>query len=418
MQPFTAHVTVTGLDRPGVTSALFAALAAHDVEVIEVAQLVLRGRLVLGVVLAVHGDPSALSRAATHAAEALGTEVEVMTSEEPPQAAVRRAQRHHVLVLGRPLRAGAVSEVARRIADLGGNIDSINRLVARPVTALELIVSGADHIRLGSTLVAAAKETGTDIAVERAALQRRAKRLLLLDLDSTLICQDSWSHLARVGGRSGESARLLSSAATDPATRDRAELIRARAGLLTGLPATALDEARERMQCAPGAAALVGLLRRMGYRVGVVTGGVAQVAERMVDGLPLDFLAGNRLEVADGRCTGRIVGDVVDRLGRARALVRFAEAYGVPMSQTVAVGAGDTNVDMLTLAGLGVTFRAGAPGAAAGSALDDLPPEGSDDPIAEFDPLLFVLGLSRDDLIELPAAALAGRGEVAPLAAG
>lgn len=142
MHPHSVLVTVTGYDRPGVTSALFAALAAHDVEVLDVEQVVISDRLVLGVVLALHGDPAPLRRAVTHAAEALGTEVEVSITEDPEEVAARVPIRHHVLVLGRPLRAGAVGEMARRITDLGGNIDSIVRLTHRPVTALEMVVSG------------------------------------------------------------------------------------------------------------------------------------------------------------------------------------------------------------------------------------------------------------------------------------
>src|SRR3712207_475227 len=154
MQPHSVLVTVTGYDRPGVTSALFAALAAHDVEVLDVEQVVISDRLVLGVMLALHGDPAPLRRAVTHAAEALGTQVELSIAEDPDSTALGLPVRHHILVPGRPLRAGAVREMARRITDLGGTIHSIVRLTHRPVTALELVVSGVDQRRLGPGLVA------------------------------------------------------------------------------------------------------------------------------------------------------------------------------------------------------------------------------------------------------------------------
>jgi len=382
MHPHSVLVTVTGYDRPGVTSALFAALAAHDVEVLDVEQVVISDRLVLGVVLALHGDPGPLRRAVTHAAEALGTEVEVTITEDPDELTTRIPPRHHVLVLGRPLRAGAVGEMARRITDLGGNIDSILRLSHRPVTALELVVSGADPRRLGAGLVAGAAAAGVDVAVERAGLQRRAKRLLLLDLDAAVSGEDAFAALADEVGRGGESRRLLAEAGGRPT----ADVVRARAALLAGVPAARLAALQARMQWVHGWRALVGAVRRAGYRCGVVTGGVAQLAERLVDGLGLDFLAANRLETADDRLTGRIVGEVVDRGGRARALVRFAESYGVPLSQTVAVGTGPGAAELISLAGLGVAVDATRP-----------PGKGDSTPAAHLDALLFVLGLRVDE---------------------
>lgn len=382
MHPHSVLVTVTGYDRPGVTSALFAALAAHDVEVLDVEQVVISDRLVLGVVLALHGDPAPLRRAVTHAAEALGTEVEVSITEDPDDVSVHVPPRHHVLVLGRPLRAGAVGEMARRIADLGGNIDSIVRLTHHPVTALELGVSGADPRRLSAGLVSGAAATGVDVAVERAGAQRRAKRLLLLDLDAAVTGPDPFAALADTIGRGAESRRLLAEAGGSPTT----EVVRARAGLLAGTPVSCLEALQGRVQWTHGSRAMLGAARRAGYRCGVVTGGIAQIAERLVDGLTLDFLAANRMETADGRLTGRIVGEVVDRGGRARALTRFAESYGVPLSQTIAVGCGPEAADLITLAGLGVAVDA-----------TRQPAEGEPSRGAHLDALLFVLGLRGED---------------------
>src|SRR5829696_894944 len=383
MHPHSVLVTVTGHDRPGVTSALFAALAAHDVEVLDVEQVVISDRLVLGVVLALHGDPAPLRRAVTHAAEALGTEVDVSITEDPDDIAVRVPVRHHVIVLGRPLRAGAVGEMARRISDLGGNIHSIARLTHRPVTALELVVSGVDPRRLGSGLVSGAAAAGVDLAVERAGLQRRAKRLLLLDMDTLIAGPEPLVALADEIGRGEESRRL----AEESDGSDGAEVVRARAALLAGAPVEVLDTLLSRMRWIPGARALIGAARRAGHRAGIVTPGIAQVAEQLVDGLALDFLAANRLETADGRLTGRIVGEVVGTGGRGRALSRFAEAYGVPLTQSVAVGCGVHAAELLRPAGLGVVLDAARP------------PRGDAEagPSAHLDALRFVLGLRVDD---------------------
>jgi phosphoserine phosphatase len=305
--------------------------------------------------------------------------------------------RHHVLVLGRPLRAGAVGEMARRISDLGGNIHSIVRLTHRPVTALELVVSGVEPRRLGAGLVDGAAAAGVDVAVERAGLQRRAKRLLLLDMDIVVVGPEPFAALADEVGRGEESRRLL---AADG--RSGAEVVRARAALLAGAPVEILDTLRGRMRWAPGSRALIGAARRAGHRAGIVTPGVAQVAEHLVDGLALDFLAANRLETADGRLTGRIVGEVVGTGGRGRALARFAESYGVPLTQSVAAGCGRDAAELLRLAGLGVVLDVARP------VRSDAEPG----PSAHLDALRFVLGLRMDDPEDPP------RQETDALAAG
>jgi phosphoserine phosphatase len=386
MHPHSVLVTVTGHDRPGVTSTLFAVLAAHDVEVLDVEQVVISDRLVLGVVLALHGDPAPLRRAVTQAAGALGTQVEVSITEDPDEIS-RMPVRHHVLVLGRPLRAGAVGEMARRISDLGGNITSIARLTHTPVTALELVVSGVDAARLAGGLVQGAAAAGVDAAMERAGLQRRAKRLLLLDLDAVVTGPEPLAALADLVGRGPESRTLL--AEGEEAGRSTADVVRARAALLAGAPDSCLEQLHGQLQWTHGARALIGSVRRAGHRAGVVTGGIAQVAERLVDGLQLDFLAANRLETADGRLTGRIVGEVVGGGGRGRALARFAEAYGVPLAQSVAVGCGPEAAELLRLAGLGVVVDA------------PRPTEGQPERGAHLEALQLLLGLRTDDAEDL-----------------
>jgi phosphoserine phosphatase len=404
MHPHHLLVTVTGPDRPGVTSALFAALAAHDVEVLDVEQVIVRGRLVLEAALTLHGDPAALRRAATHAADALGVVVDVSLAADIEGASPPQNGRHRVVVLGHPLRAGAVGLVARCVSDLGGNIESMSRVAATPITALELVVSSVDHRQLCATLVDAAAETGTDIAVERSDLHRLAKRLVLVDVDSTLLRGDVFGVLAELAGRPGRSYQLAAPAVelvaplagwAGPAAHDGADVLRARAALLAGLPEAALDAARRRIRRDPGAAALVTGLTRLGFRCAAVSSAPAQVIEPLLDQMGLDLVAANRLEVADGELTGRLVGGLVDGRGKAQALLRVAEAYSVPPSQTVAVAA-DRQVDLLVHAGLGITLHS-APGsetAAAGQSrclgglalLLGMPSVELDEPPGEFAP--------------------------------
>lgn len=212
MATHSVLLTVTGRDRPGLTAAFFAALTAYDVDVLDVEQVVIHGRLVLGVLVALHGDPVRLRTAAMQTAALLQLDLDVESTDGLDEDFGSAGQRHHVIVIGTPLRAGAVGEIARRVADIGGNIDSIRRLSRYPVRSLELMVSGVPSSLLRAELTVAANQTGTDIAVERAGLGRRAKRLVVLDVDSTLVQGEVIEMLAERAGIRGKVADITAAA--------------------------------------------------------------------------------------------------------------------------------------------------------------------------------------------------------------
>jgi len=372
--PVTAQavLTVSGDDRPGVTARLFSALAdtsagAPAVEVLDVEQVVVHGHLVLGVVVAALPQDGAgaaddgallarLSTIATEVAADTGLEVTVepVTPAEPAPRPPDRP--HHVILLGRPVPPDAVAGAARAVAGIGGNIDAIRRLSDYPVTSFELTVSGADATTLRTRLAEVATATGADIAVEQVGLARRSKRLIVLDVDSTLVRGEVIDELAARAGRAAEVARITAAAMNGEL--DFAESLRARVGVLAGLPVEVLDEVREHLVLTPGARTLIRTLQRLGFRCGIVSGGFTQITDPLAETLGLDFAAANTLEVVDGRLTGSLVGEIVDRPGKARALERFAEQYGIPLDQTVAVGDGANDLDMLNTAGLGIAFNA------------------------------------------------------------
>jgi phosphoserine phosphatase len=263
---------------------------------------------------------------------------------------------HHVIVLGRPVPPDAVAGAARAIAGIGGNIDAIRRLSDYPVTSFELTVSGAEATELRTSLAKVAAATGADIAVEQVGLARRSKRLIVLDVDSTLVRGEVIDELAARAGRAAEVARITAAAMNGEL--DFAESLRARVAVLKGLPVEVLDEVREALVLTPGARTLIRTLQRLGFRCGIVSGGFTQITDPLAETLGLDFAAANTLEVVDGQLTGGLVGEIVDRPGKARALERFAEQYGIPLEQTVAVGDGANDLDMLNTAGLGIAFNA------------------------------------------------------------
>ncbi len=397
-----ALLTVTGEDRPGVTARLFAALAEDGpaVEVVDVEQVVVHGHLVLGVVvsaLPVDGGPAEddaallgrLKVLADAVAADTGMRVQVESATGPSSSPVADGRPHHVIVLGRPVPPDAVAGAARAVAAQGGNIDAIRRLSDYPVTSFELTVSGAGSTELRTALAAVASETGADIAVEQVGLARRSKRLIVLDVDSTLVLGEVIDELAARAGRAAEVARITAAAMNGEL--DFAQSLRARVAALRGQPVEVQDEVREALVLTPGARTLIRTLQRLGFRCGIVSGGFTQITDPLAELLGLDFAAANTLEVADGRLTGGLVGEIVDRAGKARALERFAAEYGIPLSQTVAVGDGANDLDMLNVAGLGIAFNAKPVVREQADAALNLP---------YLDAVLQVLGFTRDEVLD------------------
>ncbi|MGW5053397.1 phosphoserine phosphatase SerB [Actinokineospora sp. NPDC004072] len=397
MAPTPVLVTVTGPDKPGVSSVLFAVLTRHGVELIDVEQVVIRGQLVLGVLVATDRDAEGLQEAVEQAMASVAMRVDVEVGADPGSQA-RIGSSHVVVVLGAPMTARAFTEVARRLAALGTNIDSIRRVADYPVTGLELRVSVDDDTEaadaaLRSALVEVATRVGLDISVERDLLSRRAKRLIVFDVDSTLIQGEVIEMLAAKAGCEAEVREV-----TEAAMRgelDFAESLRRRVATLAGLPESVLAEVAADLELTPGARTTIRTLKRLGFRCGVVSGGFTTIIDHLVDDLGLDFAAANELEVVDGKLTGRVVGEIVDRPGKATALRRFADQYGIPLAQCVAVGDGANDIDMLSTAGLGVAFNAKP-------ALREVADTALSHPY--LDAVLFLLGVTR---AEVEAADLA-----------
>jgi phosphoserine phosphatase len=386
----TLLLTFTGRDRPGVTSATLATLALAGVDVVDLEQIVLRGRLVLGLLVTTPPDPAALEVALAETAKALGMtlDIEEGTGDTP----ARPRQRTRVTVLGTPLKASALGAVTRRIAAGGGNIDRIIRLARYPVTAFDLQVSGADPLGLRASLAAEAAAQGIDIAVQPANLARRGMRLIVMDVDSTLIQGEVIEMLARHAGVEDQVAAVTGQAMRGEI--DFAQSLRDRVALLAGLDAGAIDQVYDDLQLAPGARTTVRVLKRLGYRFAIVSGGFSQLTERLAADLDLDFHRANELEIVDGRLTGRVVGDVVDRSGKAAALRDFAAECGLPLSATIAIGDGANDLDMLNAAGLGIAFNAKAVVKEAVSTAVNVP---------YMDAVLYLLGISREEVVAADA---------------
>ena len=393
-----ALLTVTGPDRPGVTARVMSVLASHHADLVDVEQVVVNGHLSLGLMVRVGADVDAVTvvRELTDQVDDLGMQLDVQFDDIAPAAP---PSTHAVVILGSPVTASAFSAVSGSLASIGANIDAIRGIADYPVTGLELHVStarrdAADDARLRETLAPLSDAHGVDISVDRAGLGRRSKRLVVFDVDSTLVQGEVIEMLAAHAGKEEEVR-----AVTERAMRgelDFAQSLHERVATLEGLPATVLDEVAARIVLTPGARTTIRTLKRLGIRCGVVSGGFIQVISGLVEDLGLDFARANTLEVVDGVLTGRVVGDVVDRQAKAAFLREFADDLGISLSQTVAVGDGANDIDMLTTAGLGIAF-------CAKPALREVADASLSKPF--LDTVLFVLGITRDEIEAADSAA-------------
>jgi phosphoserine phosphatase len=390
MSRSTFLVTVSGPDRIGVGAELFRALhsvANVDVQLMDVAQITIRGTLVLCAEVSGESDLTHDSLAAAlreRTIEGEGITVQVL---EVTPADTMAGRRLLVTLLAPAISAAQLESIFHAIATSGATCERIVHLASYPVDCYELIVLGPDHAALRAALTAVSKDKGLDLAVQRAGLHRRAKHLVVLDADSTLLQDEVIDLLGAASGRAEEIAFITEVAMNGEI--DFAEALRQRVALLAGLPASVLDDVRAQLRLTPGARTLVRTLQRLGYVPAVVSGGFVEVLAPLLESLDVRYYEANRLEIVNGVLTGNLLGEIVDRAGKARALRHFASEVGVPLEQTVAVGDGANDIDMLSVAGLGIAFNA-----------KDVVQEHADAALSVpyLDAVLYFLGISREEI--------------------
>jgi phosphoserine phosphatase len=375
---------ISGLDGPGITAGLMDVLAEGGCTLYDVEQVVLRDRLSLSVVISVpDGQPTVRDVLFYAWEKGLQADFEVVSED----ASVPAKPRFAVTVIGAEINPEAFGAVAAAIASAGGNIDSIERLSRYPVISYELAVSGGDQAAMRSSLLVTSATHNVDVAVQAEGLTRRSKRLVVLDVDSTLTQDEAIDLLAEEAGVGPEVAALTAQAMAGEI--DFVAALTGRVELLSGLPVDALDRVAERIRLTPGARTFVRTLRRMGMKIAIVSGGFTVFTDRLKTELGLDHAFGNELEVFAGKLTGRLVGPPIDRSRKASILREVALAEGIPLDQTVAIGDGANDLDMLAAAGLGIAFNAKAMVRDAADTAVSVP---------YLDAILFLLGIRRDEV--------------------
>ena len=374
----TLLITLSGPDRPGVTARIFDALSGA---ILDVGQSVLQGRLVQMVLLRATPDEVAiLTRTLSAVAADLGLDMDISLAD-PTNS------RPGITMLGAPMTPEAVAAVSRAIADAHGNIERIDRIADYPVTAVEFVVAGADVDAIRTGVTEAARQVGIDISVQPVGLYSFGRRLVVLDVDSTLI-QDEVIELLAARTDNAHAVTAI----TDRAMRgeiDFTQSLTERVALLAGAPESVIAEVREQVRLTPGARTLTRTLIGLGHEVALVSGGFIEVVGPVAAELGVTRIRANRLEVVDGHLTGRVTGPVVDRAGKAAALREFAAEAGIPLSRTVAIGDGANDLDMMAAAGLGVAFNAKPVVRQAADTSVNVP---------FLDSVLFLLGMTREEI--------------------
>jgi len=380
----TLLIRVSGPDQLGVSAELFEVLSAIGAVVKDIEQIVVRRRLTLDVLVEVDKSDDALKDLLLFGYQR-GLQIDV---EEVDGEPTEYAEQCVVTLIGRSITPSELMLATRAISDCEGNIDRIIRLSRYPVMSYELAVNGGnlDEIKQG-LLQVASKTPELDIAVQPLNLSRKAKRLVVLDVDSTLIQNEVIDLLAEQAGCGAEVSGI-----TELAMRgeiDFEESLLQRVNLLKGLDELGVERAWQNLKLTPGARTFCRTLGRLGFTTAIVSGGFSIFAERLQRELNIKHARANELEIVGGRLTGRVVGPIVTRKAKAEFLCEIAEIEGVAIDQTVAVGDGANDLDMLTIAGLGIAFNAKPIVQDAANATLKVP---------YLDAILFMLGVSREEI--------------------
>lgn len=385
----TILVAVHGPDGPGISAGLVSVLADAGVEIYDVEQIVVRGRLTLNVLVGVSGERATIRDLLFFGWER-GLNVEFEKVQDTPTPTLPMSV---VTVIGMSVGPEDFGAVASAIAAAGGNIDRIFRLSRYPVVSYELVVGNGNLDEMRANLVQAAADRPIDIAIQREGLERRAKRMVIMDVDSTLIQDEVINLLAREAGVEDRVSELTRAALNGEVDFEQA--LRERVSLLKGLDQTAITRVHENITLTSGARTFIRTLKRLGLVTAIVSAGFTRFSDALAADLGVDYSLSNTLEMVDGLLTGELVGDFVDGPRKAAFLRTIAEAEGIPLSQVVAVGDGANDLDMLATAGLGIAFNA-----------KPIVRERADTAISVpyLDAILFTMGIRRQHVEEADAA--------------
>ena len=354
---FTGLILVSGEDRPGITESLMKTLSAFSVTIIDIEQLIIRDRLLLTVLLSLdEAHAEAITEDLHTLQDQIGLDIAIDFTQQGSTRVSGETLR--VVIVGNAIKPSGLAAVASQIAQLGGNISAIKRTAMDPLISIELELSIPNNSlkEVQGALTSVAIENKIDLAVEPGGLQRKSKRIIMLDMDSTLIEQEVINLLGAAAGQS-IAIEAITHKAMAGDLDFKAALIE-RVALLKGMDQNILNQVRDQITLTKGAKKLIDELHQQGHKVGVVSGGFIEVIEPILNSLSIDFYRANKLKISDGLLTGEIEGPLIDSHAKRIALEEFAKQEKVPLEQTVAIGDGANDLEMIKAAGLGIAFNA------------------------------------------------------------
>ena len=354
-------VTVSGRDRPGITASFSRILLDHDVEIIDIDQASLQDFLGLSFLLDLSGSSAAkdsVLKDLLFEANRLEMQLNFQLLSEKDQLE-RRDKNLFVVTLFGGTRT--LAEISTILGDHKANIEKISNLSRRKADCIELTINAKrvpSLTRLKEALMTASYEFNIDLAIQKMEAYRKSKRIVFFDMDQTLLDMEVVDEMARAAGVYDEVSRV-----TEKAMRgdlDFEDSLRQRVGLMKGLTEEKMIEVRDKLKLSEGAEELIAILKRLGFKVGVISGGFTFFTEHLKRELDLDFCYANELEFKNGSLTGRVTGDVLDDAEKAKLLHRVSKEMSVMMDQSVAIGDGANDRLMLGQAGLGIAYNAHA----------------------------------------------------------
>ncbi|WP_305042851.1 phosphoserine phosphatase SerB [Geoalkalibacter sp.] len=391
-------VTMTGPDRPGIIAAMTGQIAEAGARIRDIEQTVTHTLLSLSVVIDFptgESNQKPLIKDLLFLAKEWGLDLDFQVLDEQDYRRRTGRNSYVLTIMGGEVNARALAQISRILAEDRVNIERISKLTQGQLRCVELLINvpaGLDVRTLNRKLLSAGGDLGVDVAVQKESLHRRAKRLVVMDMDSTLIQIEVIDELARLAGVGDQVARITHRAMNGEL--DFQGALRERVALLKGLPAAALEEVYRTIPFTPGAKTLVRILKRLGFRTAVISGGFTFFTDRLKEELGLDYAFANGLEIVAGQVTGQVNGTIVDGARKAELLEEIARREGIALDQTIAIGDGANDLPMLGRAGLGIAFNAKA-----------RVREEADTHINQqsLDSILYLLGLSEWEMAELDA---------------